>query len=203
MHIIERDDSRMIDLPGVGPRPRPVDIDQQVTGFSRLKSLRIYAFDPGKVIHGESEADEVFVLPLTGRIGLEITGPHPCRATLDAAGPEHAVYMPPGHDYALSPLERAEVAYARADATARVPTGVVAGTESAGLAEALTFALRVLPAGEALDIGGAGETLCHLARGRGTAGTEPVVAGQTIALPDGATTRLEAQAEMTLLLVSA
>ena len=68
MKIIDADDTRMIDLPGVGPCPRPVDIDQGVTGFHRLKSLRIYRFEPGPAIHGDSETDEVFILPLPASV---------------------------------------------------------------------------------------------------------------------------------------
>ena len=74
MRLIEPDENRMIDLPGVGPCPRPVDIDQRLTGFRTLKSLRIYRFQTGPAIHGESEIDEVFILPLVGTLEIEITG---------------------------------------------------------------------------------------------------------------------------------
>jgi hypothetical protein len=55
MQVIEPDFDRMIELPGVGPTPRPVDIDQSVTGFRDLVSLRIYEFADGTTIDGEAE----------------------------------------------------------------------------------------------------------------------------------------------------
>ena len=74
MQQFASDFSRRIDLEGVGPAPRPVDIDQKQTGFKTLKSLRIYRFQPGPPILGESEVDEVFILPLTGEIQMAIFG---------------------------------------------------------------------------------------------------------------------------------
>ena len=89
MRLIFPDPARMIDLPGVGPCPRPVDIDQRLTGFQRLKSLRIYRFEPGPAIHGESEVDEVFITALEGRFAMAIDGPHALEAELGPVSYTH------------------------------------------------------------------------------------------------------------------
>lgn len=122
MRVIAPDPSRMIDLPGVGPCPRPVDIDQTVTGFRDLVSLRVYDFGAGAVIDGEAEGDEVIVALLSGAVTIEVTGaragPGGAGFTLHADG-DRAIYLPPLHRYRLTPLAPAIVAYARARADAR------------------------------------------------------------------------------------
>ena len=113
MRIIEPDFDRMIDLPGVGPCPRPVDVDQAATGFSNLVSLRIYDFADGSVIDGEAEGDEVLVTLLSGAATVVVSGVHDEEFTLQADG-DWAIYLPPHHHYRLTPLAPAMVAYARA-----------------------------------------------------------------------------------------
>lgn len=203
MLIIDTDEARMIDLPGVGPCPRPVDIDESVTGFRALKSLRIYRFRPGSAIAGESEVDEVFVIPVTGRIALSITGAHPVTAELSPEGPARALYMTPDHAYRLAPRTKTLVAYARAAADGRVPCQAIAADYSAGLAEKLAFRVVDLTAGATLPLGGATETLCHAVAGTGTFGEQPVGAGQTVALAAGETASLSATSDLQLLIVTA
>ena len=113
MRVIEPDFDRRIDLPGVGPTPRPVDIDQGATGFSDLVSLRIYDFAEGIAIEGEAEGDEVLVTLLAGAATVEVTGAHEAAFTLQADG-DLAIYLPPRHHYRLTPLAPATIAYARA-----------------------------------------------------------------------------------------
>ncbi|MEO8244021.1 MAG: 5-deoxy-glucuronate isomerase [bacterium] len=201
MQIIDADESRMIDLPGVGPCPRPVDIDQRQTGFSRLKSLRIYRFQPGPSIHGESEGDEVFIVPLGGAFEMTITGAHPFHGRLSAEGPGRALYMTPDHAYRLAPLGPVTVAYARAEAAGRVRVQPVGG-QSVGLAERLRFR-RVSPkSGSVLEVGGE-EMLIHIVSGAvGHAGTR-VVGGQTLALRPDETALLHVNETTDLLIVSA
>lgn len=197
MQIIEKDDSRRIDLPGVGPCPRPVDIDQSVTGFTTLKSLRIYKFAPDAVIEGESEIDEVFVVPVSGQISLEISGIHPCTATLGEGG-DAALYMTPLHAYQLTPQSATEVAYVRAEAKGDVPSQTVSGAASSGLAERLAFRIVDLKAGESLSLGGK-ETLAYCIDGQ----TESIIAGQTLALAEGESAKLTATADSRLFIVTA
>jgi 5-deoxy-D-glucuronate isomerase len=186
MQIIDADESRLIVLPGVGKCPRPVDIDQSVTGFTTLKSLRIYRFQPGATIEGESEEDEVFVLPVSGGFHIEVTGKTAVAADLTAEGPVRALYMTPHHAYRLTPGEETLVAYARAEAGGRVPVQALTA-ESSDLGERLRFALVDLADGAALDRGGSGERLFHVISGRLAAGGKALAAGQTLALAAGET----------------
>ena len=201
MRLIESDETRMIDLPGVGPCPRPVDIDQRQTGFKTLKSLRIYRFQPGPPIHGESEVDEVFILPLAGEIEMAISGRDAFQGRISAGGRDRALYMAPHHAYRLSPVDRVLVAYARAEAVGKVHVQAVSGCESAGLAEHLCFRRMALRAGERLTVGGA-ETLVHvIAGGLHNAGAS-VGAGQTLALARDEAQVLRAVEKADLLIVS-
>ena len=202
MRLIEPDETRMIDLPGVGPCPRPVDIDQRLTGFKRLKSLRIYRFQPGPPIHGDSEIDEVFILPLSGAMEMEISGRDAFCGRISALGLNCALYMAPHHAYRLSPADPVVVAYARAEALGTVPVQAVSGCESAGLAEHLCFRRLVLRAGEWLEVGGE-ETLVHVIAG-GAHGTDGAFgAGQTMVLAANEAGVLQAASPTDLLIVSA
>ena len=202
MRLIEPDENRMIDLPGVGPCPRPVDIDQRLTGFRTLKSLRIYRFQTGPAIHGESEIDEVYILPLVGTLQIEITGRDTFQGRLSALGPDRALYMPPHHSYLLAPAGNVLVAYARAGAVGTEPVRAVTGTESLGLAEHLRFRRMTLRTGDQLEVGGA-ETLVHVIAGRLRIAIGAVEAGQTLALTPTEAQVLEAVEDADLLIVSA
>lgn len=192
MRVIEADESRMIDLPGVGPCPRPVDIHQGVTGFKRLKSLRIYRFQPGPPIHGDSEVDEVFILPLSGAFNMAIRGPHGVEATLSSAGPLRAMYMTPQHSYLLTPRNATVVAYARAEAVGVVASQGLAGNASRGLAEHLWYRFDRLAVGASIEV--SGEALVHVIRGS----TEAARQGQTLAIgaDEVVTVRAVAMAEV-------
>ena len=202
MRLIESDQTRMIDLPGVGPCPRPVDIDQRLTGFVTLKSLRIYRFQPGPPIHGESEADEVFILPLSGSMQIEISGRDRFHGPISAEGEDCALYMAPHHGYLLAPTDNLVVAYARAEAMGRVAVQAVSGNESLGLAEHLGFRRVALPTGGRLEVGGA-ETLVHVIAGGLDCAEGAVQAGQTMALAAHEVRVLVAVDECDLLIVSA
>jgi hypothetical protein len=123
MRLIKADHERRLQIPGV-PEPvlRPVDIDKSKTGFETLRSLRIYRFDPGSVIDGHAEEDEVMIVLLAGSIELTLIeeGPNPGAQTftLSAVGDQQkspcAAYLPPLAAYRLVALSAADVAYARA-----------------------------------------------------------------------------------------
>lgn len=127
---IPSDHNRFIRLEGVGEVPRPVDIDQGVTGFSQLVSLRIYKFLPGQVINGEAEDDEVCIVFLSGDVTMEVTGKENHSWTIQGRknvfdGLPYVVYLPPHYHYKLSPHTDAEVAYARAKATGHFPPRLI------------------------------------------------------------------------------
>ena len=199
MKVIDADPTRMIDLPGVGPCPRPVDIDQSVTGFNRLKSLRIYRFAAGPVIEGESEVDEVYIVALDGAARMEIAGAHPLSADL---APGQALYMTPHHAYRLTPLTETLVAYSRAEAEGNVSTHVVAGRAGVG-AEHLRMSLVDLAGGERLTTDFTVERLIHVVAGRLRADDGLITATQTLALGIGDTPALVAASNCVVLLVSA
>ena len=199
MKIIDADDTRMIDLPGVGPCPRPVDIDQGVTGFHRLKSLRIYRFEPGPAIHGDSETDEVFILPLSGAFDMQITGAHPLSARVSATGPTRALYMTPDHSYLLTPQGPVTVAYARAAAQGRVPCQTLPTPDGAGMAEHLRFQLVDLTTGQKLSPGWGGECLVHVADGALDLSGQTIAKGQTLALTEAVTLRANCDARLMII----
>lgn len=120
--IFKADPARRVTLEGVGPVPRPVDIDEAQTGFEALKTLRIYRFAAPGVIHGHAEEDEVFIVILAGQVGLRMRSERWARGEeqfalgapggLDAA--TCAAYLPPHAEYELTPRRDADVAYVRA-----------------------------------------------------------------------------------------
>ncbi len=117
--------NRFITLENVGEVSRPVDIDQSITGFSKLVSLRIYKFLPGQVINGEAEDDEVCIVFLSGDVTMEVSGEENHAWTIRGRknvfdGLPYVVYLPPHYHYKLSPHTDAEVAYARAKAKGRM-----------------------------------------------------------------------------------
>ncbi|UPH72239.1 hypothetical protein LGT41_0005330 [Abyssibius alkaniclasticus] len=201
MLIIDADPTRMIDLPGVGPCPRPVDIDQSVTGFKRLKSLRIYSFQPEVTIEGESEGDEVFVLPLGGTVAMEIAGEHPLSAHLSDMG-DCALYMMPDHAYTLRPQSHVRVAYARAAASGRIPS-YTSDAQEGNTAEALAYQLADLANGAMLSLPANRERLVHLRHGALMAGDRLVRAPQTLALAKGESVSLCAKGAARVLVLSA
>lgn len=114
MLVIKPDFTRLIELPGVGPCPRPVDIDRSVTGFNDLISLRVYTFAQDLVIGGEAEEDELFIVLLRGAIDIYVTGGSTSSFVLQADGETGAAYLPPHDCYRLHTRSDAAVAYARA-----------------------------------------------------------------------------------------
>ena len=195
VRLIHPDEGNMIDLPGVGPCPRPVDIDQSVTGFSRLKSLRAYRFKAGQTIEGESELDEVLISPLSGAITLEISGRSTLTAELEAAS---VLYMPPDHAYRLTACENAIVAYGRADATGELP----ASLPTTHKGEALSLDQVSLAAGDAHALGG-GECLGLVVSGRVACAEREMGPLDVIALSDGDSAEVTANGAAQLWVYSA
>lgn len=123
MKLIKADQNRRLEIPGVPNLVRrPVDIDKSQTGFSNLRSLRIYRFDSGSVINGHAEEDEVLIVVLAGSVELTMSetdsedSPRPftLSAASDSQSNPCAAYLPPHAAYRLIPQGGADVAYARA-----------------------------------------------------------------------------------------
>ncbi|WP_210530128.1 5-deoxy-glucuronate isomerase [Rubellimicrobium arenae] len=205
MKVIEPDFDRTVDLPGVGPTPRPVDIDRAATGFSDLLSLRIYDFADGTTVRGEAEEDEVLVVLLAGAVSIAVTGgPEEVAFQLDADG-DWAVYLPPRHHYELVPLVPATVAYARArphggsaPRAYRPVEGLLAIEEPV---ERLRLRLLSL-AGETDASAGLGSEVERLVHVTGPAtlthgaGTQELPPGHTLALPPGENAHVTGEGEV-------
>ena len=157
MLLIKPDPDRRIQIPGVpAPVRRPVDIDRSMTGFTSLRTLRIYRFDQASVIEGHAEEDEVFIVVLAGSIELTLitdpsADPSPVVMSAPASGADVAcaAYLPPLAAYKLVSKTDAEVAYARATPVGSRPPKVFHSsrrTEVAGagvLLEETTYAERL------------------------------------------------------------
>jgi 5-deoxy-D-glucuronate isomerase len=160
---ISSDPNRKIRLEGVGEVSRPVDIDQSVTGFSQLVSLRIYKFLPEQIINGEAEEDEVCIVFLSGNVTMEVTGKENHAWTIQGRkdvfdGLPHVVYLPPHYHYKLSPHTDAEVAYARAKAEGRFAPRLIRPEDIK--TETLGEGLREYKASYILQKGDAEKLLC-------------------------------------------
>lgn len=200
MKVIPPDFDRMVDLPGVGPTPRPVDIGQAETGFSDLISLRVYDFAAGTVIDGEAEGDEVLVTLLAGVATVEVTGAHEAAFTLQADG-DWALYLPPHHRYRLSPIAQATVAYARAKPLEAHPPRAFAPLNGVLVVEegVSRLRLRLLPlAGETDASAGLDadlERLAHLTGPAAVAGRE-LPPAHTLALLPGEAAHVTGEGEL-------
>lgn len=124
MKLMKADHDRRLEIQGVsGLVRRPVDIDASKTGFTDLRSLRIYRFDAGGVVKGHAEDDEVFLVVMTGSVELQISwGPanefsKMCKLTAPCAAQNDpfVAYLPPHSGYELTVLTEADIAYARAN----------------------------------------------------------------------------------------
>ncbi len=128
MKVIAPDHERRYDVPGApGPARRPVEIDASNTGFTRLRSLRLYRFDTGSVIDGHAEEDEVFVAVTAGAVEMKIgwedsavdaVGTYTLSAPSDASAATFVAYLPPRSVYRLTARTTADILYARATPTA-------------------------------------------------------------------------------------
>ena len=144
MILIKPDNTRRIDITGVpAPVKRPVDIDQARTGFTTLRTLRIYRFEAGSVIEGHAEEDEVFIVLLSGSAELTMIEnldtpadpghPVTLSAPEDEDGAACAAYLPSGAAYKLIAKTDADVAYARATSTGTRRAKVFSSSVRAGI----------------------------------------------------------------------
>lgn len=206
---LNSDFSRRIELEGVGPAPRPVDIDQTSTGFSRLVSLRIYSFTPGPPILGEAEGDEVAIVVLNGRCEIAVTGRHAETFMLDATEGARAIYLPPNHHYRLTPLTIVDVAYSRARSTIEKAPRSFAGTplDEGGAFDKLTFTLAAVGASDRMEAttgAAAAERLVFVQSSKPVAiGGEWLNSWDCVALPPDGKAEIVALADTMVFIVAA
>jgi len=157
--VIRPDPDRRIDLPGVGPVARPLEVGKDVSGLTDI-SLRTYRFDAGNVIDGEAEGDEVLLFVLFGQVNIEVgPGSHvPAgeaqyswsglgRAAVGSGAPR-GIYLPPHHAYRLEVVLDSAIAYARADAAGVYKPRVLSWVGKDGAP-----ATQVLPVGSTERLG--------------------------------------------------
>ena len=201
MQVIEPDFDRLTDLPGADGTPRPVDIDQTVTGFRDLASLRIDELADGTAVTDGTGAEEVLLVLLAGAVSITVTGPSEATFQLDADG-DWGIYLPPHHQYQLQPLAPATVAQARARSSGsahpprafRPVQGVLAIDEPAQCLRLRLIALE----GEAdasAGLGDGSERLVHFTGPAKVAGRE-LPPAHTLALSPGENTHATGEGEM-------
>ena len=144
MILIKSDHNRRIDIAGVQATVRrPVDIDQAITGFTKLRTLRVYRFDQGSVINGYAEEDEVFIVVMAGSIELtiiadpsdDLSSPAILSAPSGSEGVVCAAYLPLHAAYKLVALSESEVAYARASSVGTRRAEVFSSPAQAGASD--------------------------------------------------------------------
>lgn len=217
MLIVEPDFSRRIDLPGNGPCPRPVDIDQGTTGFAKLVSLRIYSFAAGAVVDGEAEGDEVFIVLMRGAVAIGVTqqGKQVGPFSLDTEGGSRAVYLPPHAGYQLTARTACDVAYARV----RPPGSALKAARDfapaggrlyiADYAGGMDLVLTAVTSGNSLALSGRDDALLerfvHIRSDGGVAavGGARLLDWQSAALEEGEAATLEATGSAELLMITA
>ena len=108
-------------IEGVGEAERRLEITPEIAGWAYL-SFRTYTFRAGQVIDGESAADEMCMVLLSGSITMEVAGEGVLETWQLArpggvfGDPPGAVYLPPDHTYTMTVHEDADCAYGRAPA---------------------------------------------------------------------------------------
>lgn len=155
--LLKADFARRVTLEGVGPVPRPVDVDAAQTGFKALRTLRIYQFDTGAAVEGHAEEDEVFMVALTGAADLVLKSDrwsesamhHNLEAPTDGVDVACAAYLPPHAEYVLTPRTACDIAYIRATPGVGRPPAILRSvfvadeTGSHGLIDATGVAERL------------------------------------------------------------
>jgi len=117
-------------IEGVGAAERRLEITPVIAGWEEL-SFRTYTFRAGQVIDGESAADEMCMVLLSGSVTMEVAGEGVAeRWELARPGgvfddPPCAVYLPPDHTYKMTVHADADCAYGRAPAEGTKPPRLI------------------------------------------------------------------------------
>lgn len=121
-------------IEGVGEAERRLEITPKIAGWEEL-SFRTSTFRAGQVIAGESAADEVCMVLLSGSVAMEVAGAG-FRETWALArpggvfeDPPCAVCLPPDHTYTMTVHEDADCAYGRVPAAGTKAPRLIAANE--------------------------------------------------------------------------
>lgn len=138
IHRVSSDWDARIWFEGTGWAERRLEVTPAIAGWDFL-SFRTYTFRAGQVIDGESAADEMSMVLLSGAITMEVAGPDhsgwsdtwEMRGRSDVFdGPPFALYLPPGHTYKLTVHADADCAYGRAPSTGARPPRLIRPEEA-------------------------------------------------------------------------
>ena len=133
---------------------RRLAVTPEIAGWPHL-TFRTYGFPQGHPIDGESVDDEVCMIFLAGSATVTV-GAQTWSVNRDAdvfTGPPQCIYLPPHHNYLLTPLSDCEVAYARWPARGVFAPHVIApetmAVEERGSGDTACRVTHILRAGEA------------------------------------------------------
>jgi 5-deoxy-glucuronate isomerase len=121
IHKVSSDYNARIPIEGAGMVERRLQVTPEIAGWEYLY-FRTYTYRTGMVINGESAAEEMVMVLLSGNVIMEVEGQ---RWHLDGRrsvfdGRPYTIYLPPGHDYKMTVLSDSDCAYSRATAKGRL-----------------------------------------------------------------------------------
>jgi 5-deoxy-glucuronate isomerase len=130
LHKVVSDPNARIFVEGVGEVERQLQVTPVIAGWEYL-FFRTYLYRAGMIIHGESAAEEMVMVLLSGHAVMEVEGQ---RWILEGRpnvfeGQPHTIYLPPGYEYKLTVLADSDCAYSRAPAEGRLKPRLIAPEE--------------------------------------------------------------------------
>ncbi|GLV49264.1 hypothetical protein TJA_23650 [Thermus sp. LT1-2-5] len=106
----------------LNPRPGRMRVEVRPQGDWRYLSFWVLALGPGEVEEGGSGGLELALVPLSGRVRVEVEGQAFELSRRDVfSGPPSLLYLPPGSAYRIRALGQAELALGGAPAEGRYP----------------------------------------------------------------------------------
>ncbi|RDI95320.1 5-deoxy-glucuronate isomerase [Meiothermus sp. QL-1] len=104
------------------PQPGRVRVAMEPQGGWRYLRFRVLALEPGEVEQGQTEGEEMALVPLAGRVEVEAEGQvfELCRSDVFRELPQ-VLYLPPGTAYRLQAQSHAELALGGAPAEGLFP----------------------------------------------------------------------------------
>jgi 5-deoxy-glucuronate isomerase len=122
IHKVVSDYKARIHIEGAGDVERRLQVTPDIAGWDLL-FFRTYTYRAGMVINGESAAEEMVMVLLSGNVNMEVNGQKWALTGRHTVfnGPPHTIYLPPGCDYRMTVLTDSDCAYSRAPADGRLP----------------------------------------------------------------------------------
>jgi 5-deoxy-glucuronate isomerase len=121
IHKVTSDYAARIHIEGTGDVERRLQVTPEIAGWEYLY-FRTYTYRTGMVINGESAAEEMVMVLLSGKVVMEVAGQVwqlEGRSSVFHGLP-YTIYLPPGYNYRMTVLSDSDCAYSRAPATGRL-----------------------------------------------------------------------------------